>query len=116
MARSDGAAPEIPDGFVLARTTEVFGAETVPAGLLRAHRVADGIWARLVVHAGRVRFVFEDAPDEAVVVKAGGAVVIPPARLHRVEPSGSARFAVEFHRPAEPTSGPSSGPESTGLT
>ncbi|MFV0527040.1 MAG: DUF1971 domain-containing protein [Acidimicrobiales bacterium] len=108
----------IPDGFVLARTTDVFDNDTVPAGLLRAHRVADSVWGRLVVHEGTVRFVFEDRPDAPVTVTAGGAVVIPPARLHHVALDGPARFAVEFHRAADPgpgPDGPDAGSESTGL-
>lgn len=88
----------IPEGFVLARTTDVFDNATVPAGLLKAHRVADSVWGRLVVRSGSVRFVFEDEPDAAAVVKAGETLVIPPARLHRVELDGSATFAVEFYR------------------
>ena len=80
----------IPEGFVLARTTDVFDNATVPAGLLKAHRVADSVWGRLVVRSGSVRFVFEDEPDAAAVVKAGETLVIPPARLHRVELDGSA--------------------------
>ena len=103
----------IPEGFALARTTGVFDNDTVPAGLLRAHRVADGIWGRLVVHDGQVRFVFEDALDEPITVAAGGAVVIPPARPHHVELDGPARFAVEFYRPD--TAPADDGIESTGL-
>lgn len=41
---------QLPDGLVLIRTTDVFDNATVPASLLRAHRVADGVWGRLVVH------------------------------------------------------------------
>lgn len=103
---------EIPNGFVLARTTDVFDHDSVPAGLLRAHRVADGVWGRLLVHSGSVRFVFEDEPDLAVVVDAGGAVVIPPGRLHHVEPGMRSEFVVEFYRPERESS---QGPESTGL-
>lgn len=96
----------IPAGFVLARTTDVFDRDTVPAGLLRAHRVAADVWGRLVVHAGTVRFVFEDTPDEPVDVDVGSSVVIPPARLHHVELGEGARFAVEFHRRQRPPQTP----------
>ncbi len=105
----------IPEGFTLARTTDVFDRDTVPNGLLRAHRVAAGIWGRLVVHDGQVRFVFEDTPDEPIAVDAGDAVVIPPSRYHHVELDGPARFAVEFYRPDVDQTGHGDGPESTGL-
>ncbi len=108
-------ADRIPDGFTLTRTTDVFDNDTVPAGLLRAHRVADGVWGRLVVHAGVVRFVFEDTPNEAIAVAAGDAVVIPPARPHHVELDGVARFAVEFYRPETPPTDDGDRLESTGL-
>ncbi|MDH5520297.1 MAG: DUF1971 domain-containing protein [Acidimicrobiia bacterium] len=88
----------IPDGFVLARTTDAFDNHTVPAGLLKAHRVADSVWARLVVHSGSVDFVFEDDPDAAATVNAGETLVIPPGRLHHVELDGPASFSIEFHR------------------
>lgn len=90
--------PGIPADFELARTTESFDHESVPAGLLRAHRVADGVWGRLVVHTGSVTFVFEDDVANPHVLGAGESVVIPPGRLHHVEPSSSAKFAVEFYR------------------
>lgn len=93
------AQARIPDGFVLDRTTPVFDHTSVPSGLLRAHRVADGVWGRLVVHAGTVRLVFEDAAETPLVVHAGDSAVIPPGRLHHVEFTDSGRFAVEFHRP-----------------
>jgi tellurite resistance-related uncharacterized protein len=89
---------KIPDGFELTRTTDVFDNETAPAGLLRAHRVAAGVWGRLVVHSGTVGFVFEDEPDQLLSVGAGANVAIPPARPHHVVLDGPATFAVEFYR------------------
>lgn len=106
--------PQLPDGLELVRTTDVFTDTTVPAGLLRAHRVADGVWGRLIVHTGRVTFVFDDEPDHPLVVAAGETVAIPPARQHHVELTGPATFAVEFHRvPSSPM--PEAGTESTAL-
>lgn len=105
---------ELPRDSELVRTTDVFDNDTVPAGLLRAHRVADGIWGRLVVHTGAVGFVFEDASHHRHVVAAGDSIVIPPARPHHVELIGPATFAVEFHRTTKAP--PPSGAESSGLT
>ncbi len=95
---SDCNDSALPAGLELARTTDVFDNNTVPAGLLRAHRVASGIWARLVVRTGNVGFVFEDEPDEPMNIAAGENVVIPPARPHHVELEGPATFVIEFHR------------------
>lgn len=95
---ADSTPPGIPADFELARTTETFDHDSVPAGLLRAHRVANDVWGRLVVQAGSVTFVFEDDSANPHLLGSGESVVIPPARLHHVEPSTSAKFAVEFYR------------------
>ena len=50
------------------------------------------------VRAGSVRFAFEDAPDDAIIVSADGSVDIPPQQRHHVEPADDAVFVVKFHR------------------
>ncbi len=92
----------LPTGLVLQRTTPIFTEDTVPEGLLRTHRVADGVWGRLIVRSGALGFVFEDSNDETLTVTAGNSLVIAPGRLHHVIISGPVEFAVEFHRPTEP--------------
>lgn len=105
---------ELPAGLVHARTTAVFDEVDHPAGLRRAHRVADGVWGRLLVHTGELRFTFEDQPDEPLTVGAGQTLVIPPVLLHHVDIDGPVTFAVEFHR--QPTAAEmAAGQESTGL-
>lgn len=107
--------PQLPDGLHYVRTTDIFDQDTVPVGLLRAHRVAEGVWGQLVIHTGTVTFVFEDEPDQPLTVNAGEAVAIPPGRHHHLELGGPATFAVEFYRIPETAARPS-GTESTGLT
>ncbi len=93
---------ELPAGLELTRTTAVFDQHTVPPGLLAAHRVAEGLWGRLVVHSGELTFVFEGEADEPRRVGAGEHVIIPPSRPHHLELTEPATFVVEFHRlPAE---------------
>lgn len=106
---------ELPDDLVLLRTTDVFDNHTVPAGLLRAHRVADGVWGRLVVQTGRITFVFDDEPDQPIAVTAGETVAIAPARQHHLVLDGPTTFVVEFHGVATATPAPEPGTESTGL-
>jgi len=107
--------PPFPEGLEHVRTTAVFDNETVPAGLLRAHHVAAGVWGRLVVHTGEVDFVFEDDAENPHTVHAGETMTIPPERKHHVELRGHATFAVEFHREPKERQ-PQSGHESTGLS
>jgi ferredoxin len=89
--------PRLPDGLRLVRTTPEFTATTTPAGLRAAHRVAAGVWGRLRVLEGRVRFVFEGPPPSARELIAGEAIDIPPDTAHHVEPAAGCRFVVEFH-------------------
>jgi len=105
---------ELPDGLENVRTTETFDQDYHPAGLRRAHRVADGVWARLVVHTGALRFVFEADPDRAIDIEAGASQVIPPGRLHHVDITGPVTFILEFHRERDHTD-PAPGSESSGL-
>ncbi len=98
-------ASEMPEGLELVRTTALWDEHTVPAGVLSGHRVADGVWGRLVVRSGAVGFVFEDEPDVTIQVATGDTVAIPPAKLHHVVLDGPATFVVEFYRqPSEPAS------------
>ena len=90
-------AAELPVGVVAVRTTPELTAETVPAGLVRAHRVAKGVWGRLCVRDGVVLFVSEDT-GESRSLAAGDTQVIEPEVPHHVEPAAGARFVVEFYR------------------
>lgn len=94
--------PGPPDGTDHLRTTEVFDNDSVPEGLLRAHRIADGVWGRLLVHTGGLRFVFEDQSERPIVVHAGGGILIPPGRPHHLEIDQPVTFAIEFHRLRSP--------------
>ena len=89
---------QLPDGLTLARTTPVFDENTVPAGLLAAHQVAEGVWGQVIVESGELDFVFEDAPSNVRRLAAGDRQVIPPQRPHHVHPVGAVKFCVEFHR------------------
>lgn len=97
MTRPDA----LPPGLELARTTPDFDTTSVPAGLLAAHRVADGVWGRIRVLAGSLGFVFEDDPSTATPrhLTAGDTMVIPPADPHHLVLDQPVRFHVEFHRP-----------------
>lgn len=106
---------QIPNGYELARTTPTFDNDSVPAGLLNAHRVADGVWGRLVVHTGALDFVFDDHAESSVSISAGEHVIIPPARPHHLEFDQAASFAIEFYRSPSVARDIDNEPESSGL-
>ena len=89
---------ELPNDVDFVRSTAEFDETSTPAGLLAAHRIAAGVWGRLVVVSGALAFEFEDGCDERRVVVAGDDQIIPPRRLHRVELLGAVGFRVEFYR------------------
>ena len=90
---------ELPEGLALQRTTDEFDVDSVPAGLLRAHRLAAGVWGVLHVTHGTLTFVWEDRPDAPVDARTPAtALVIEPEIRHHVEPGPDARFTVAFHR------------------
>jgi tellurite methyltransferase len=94
----DAADLQLPEGCEFVRATPEFKEGSVPAALRSAHRIADGVWGRLVVTDGGLWFTFESDPQGRRRLAAGDHQVIPPVELHRVEVDGPVRFLVEFHR------------------
>jgi tellurite resistance-related uncharacterized protein len=87
----------LPDAVRLERTTPTFTADTVPAGLQRAHRLAPGRWGRLRVEEGTVTFVLEGTGASRRLT-AGETQVIEPEVAHHVEVEPGSSFAVEIYR------------------
>lgn len=87
---------ELPEGLVVVRVTDTWDEQTVPAGLRRAHRVASGVWGRLRVEQGELRFRARTGPPIDVTLGPGSEQAIPPGVEHEVEPLGAVRFCVEF--------------------
>ena len=89
-----GASREIPATAAPKRRTRTFTAATMPAGLSRAH--VSTVWAELVVLAGSVLFVEEEA-QRRTRARPGDRVLIVPGTHHHVEPSPDAEFYVQFY-------------------
>jgi tellurite resistance-related uncharacterized protein len=88
---------ELPNNFVPYKRTPVFTKESVPAGLRNDHSTKTGVWARINVEEGKLRYCVPafDAKMELSPDKVG--VVVPEVQ-HKVEPLGPVRFFVEFYR------------------
>lgn len=83
----------LPDGMEVYKSTPVFTEESVPAGLLKDHSLKKGVWGRLVVMDGELRFC---EGGVGTVVKPETLWYILPEVVHNVELSGPVRFRVDF--------------------
>ncbi|HEX3567344.1 MAG TPA: DUF3565 domain-containing protein [Acidimicrobiales bacterium] len=90
---------EIPEGYRLGRTTTEWDEGSMPIALRRSHRLARGVWGRIVMSEGRMRFVSETDPVFDLIITPDAPQPIPPELAHRVEPLGPVRFAIQFFRP-----------------
>lgn len=87
---------ELPEDLRVVRTTATWDERTMPDGLRRAHRIGSGVWARLRVERGWLRFQACTSPALDVLVGPGDAQAIPPEVEHHVAPQGAVSFSVEF--------------------
>lgn len=91
-----------PEGLVAYKRTPEFTETTVPAGLLRSHSTKPGVWAKIHVLSGRLRFtdlVLGISRD----LDEGVHTVVYPEAEHEVAPQGEVRFFVEFHAVPKPS-------------
>jgi tellurite resistance-related uncharacterized protein len=87
---------ELPDGLSVVRTAGPFDATTLPAGLRKAHRVAEGVWGRLRVIDGSAAISIDTDPPIHARLAAGDSQPIPPGVPHAVLVDGPVRLAVDF--------------------
>ncbi|HEU4616560.1 MAG TPA: DUF3565 domain-containing protein [Gammaproteobacteria bacterium] len=88
---------ELPAHFVAYKRTPELTESTVPAGLRRDHTTKEGVWAKIVVLEGRLRYVVESLGTDVELDAERPGIVVPEVP-HRVEPLGQVRFFVEFYR------------------
>lgn len=87
---------ELPGSLRVSRTVGPFDATTLPAGLRKAHRVADGVWGRLRVVEGSAGLRMETDPPIDVVLVSGDSQAIPPGVPHAVSVDGPVSLVVDF--------------------
>ncbi len=87
---------ELPAGLTAVSRTPVFDESTIPAALRRGHRTAEGVWGVIRVLEGRLLYRMVQ-PASQQVLDPQHCGVIPPARVHEVEPLGPVRFVIEFY-------------------
>ncbi|MCL2912885.1 DUF1971 domain-containing protein [Shewanella corallii] len=92
---------QIPVGWKIQRSTQVFTKNNVPSALLSHHNTAEGVYGQICVLEGVVTYFgfnneHADTPDTEIVINAGQFALSPPQYWHRVELSDDARFNINF--------------------
>jgi tellurite resistance-related uncharacterized protein len=88
----------LPESAGPYRTIGPFGRETLPAGLLRTHDLAEGVWGLVELHSGRIVFVWEDGSGDRIELEAPARIIVPPQIPHHLEADGDFRLTITFHR------------------
>jgi tellurite methyltransferase len=87
---------ELPEGLQVARTAGPFDRDSLPAGLRRTHRVADGTWGVLRVTEGVVDIRLDTDPPIDRRVARGETQAIPPGVPHDVSPGDVVVMSIDF--------------------
>lgn len=88
---------EMPNNFIAYKRTFVFTEESVPAALKKDHSTKTGVWAKINVEEGRLRYRVPLLGEEMDLSQNKIGIVVPEV-LHSVEPLGKVRFFVEFYK------------------
>jgi tellurite methyltransferase len=87
---------ELPTGLRVVRTAGPFDEASLPAGLRRAHRVAEGTWGRLQVADGSLVLTMESTPPLRAPLRGGESHPIPPGVPHALLVDGPVRLTIDF--------------------
>lgn len=83
-------ALKIPENFRHTRSTPFWNKQSVPQALLTHHNTKKGVFGRLSVMQGAVKYIgfrheHDDTPEIEVVIEAGHFGISPPQYWHRIE-------------------------------
>ena len=88
----------LPEGLEHYKSTSEFTESSIPAGLLRSHATAPGVWGRIDVIEGALLYRLLEPAHEEHLLTPGAAGIIEPGMKHEVAVNGPVRFCVQFHR------------------
>ena len=90
--------PRLPGGAAAYKRTPEFDENSVPDALRRDHHTKAGVWGRIVVLEGKLRYDVTGPPADSWVLSPNAHGIIAPRAAHSVHPVGKVRFYVEFLR------------------
>lgn len=87
---------QLPADVTPYKRTPTFTADSIPAGLLKAHRTKAGTWGKIIIHSGRLLYRILEPDFEEVQLSPERYGVVEPTMLHEVQTDGDVEFHVEF--------------------
>ena len=88
----------LPAGAACYKRIGPFSEDSLPAGILREHRLKDDVWGVLTIVDGAIGFTWDDAEGGEIELAARSRLVIPPAVPHHLTVRGPFSLTIEFHR------------------
>lgn len=88
----------LPEGLVPYKLIGPFQQSEIPAGLLREHRLKDGVWGELTLHEGQVQFVWDDGSGDINDMSAPARLLVPPTVPHHLGRLAGAVISIQFFR------------------
>ena len=86
---------ELPDACVAYARPPEFSEDSIPKALRARHVTAAGIWGRIVVTAGALRYRCAELETDITLTPEQAGIVAPEAS-HQVDPAGPVRFFIEL--------------------
>lgn len=88
----------LPSHIISYKKTPEFNETSIPKGLLKSHQTKEGVWGKIVVLEGKLKFTISEPEEEVIILSDSVFGVVEPTIFHEVEPIGSVRFYVEFYK------------------
>jgi len=88
---------EFPENFIPYKKTPVFTEESLPSGLKNDHSTKVGIWGKIVVIEGRLKYCVTSLNTD-VELSPGEPGIVLPEIIHSVTPLDMVKFYVEFYK------------------
>ena len=89
---------QLPEHVKPYKKTPEFTQATVPKGLLNDHQTKDGVWAKIIIVEGVLKYTISEPDIETIMLDKETRGVIEPQVLHHIAPVGNVRFFIEFSR------------------
>ena len=89
---------QLPQSVAPYKRTPEFNEESIPKGLLKAHNTKSGVWGKIVILEGELRYQVNEPELAHFILDIARHGVVEPEIRHEVAPMGKVRFYVEFYR------------------